>query len=119
MSKYHACLLLIGFVLAANDFAKAQQPSKVPGVEYLNAASSSINAARDEPFGQGLRDIGMSQERTSLLNGGTLNANPIVYPRSRPNSCVSKKTSSSLVGRQQPVLPRKQLPLSHRHDAGY
>jgi putative tryptophan/tyrosine transport system substrate-binding protein len=44
--------------LATRGFAEAQLPSRVPGIGYLNAASSSINASRDQAFRQALRDIG-------------------------------------------------------------
>jgi putative tryptophan/tyrosine transport system substrate-binding protein len=38
--------------------AQAQQPEKVPRIGYLSATGRSVNSARFEAFGQGLRDFG-------------------------------------------------------------
>jgi putative ABC transport system substrate-binding protein len=54
---------VLGFALCATlfalwTFADAQQPTKIPRIGYLNAASFSVTAARAEAFRQGLRELG-------------------------------------------------------------
>ena len=47
--------------------AEAQQPTKVPRIGYLSAASPSANAARIEAFRQGLRELGYVEGKNIVI----------------------------------------------------
>ena len=51
-------LALCALLLALCASAHAQQPTKIPRIGYLSAASRSAIAARVEAFRQGLRELG-------------------------------------------------------------
>jgi putative tryptophan/tyrosine transport system substrate-binding protein len=51
-------LLLIGFVLVSIHFAEAQQTGKVRRIGFLGATNPSLESARIEAFGQGMRELG-------------------------------------------------------------
>jgi putative ABC transport system substrate-binding protein len=48
-------------------FAEAQQPTKVPRIGHLNAASLSVTAARAEAFRQGLRELGYIEGKNIVI----------------------------------------------------
>jgi putative tryptophan/tyrosine transport system substrate-binding protein len=61
-----------GFTLSALLFAlclnaKAQQPTKVPRIGYLDAVPFSSNAARSEAFRQGLRELGYVEGKNIFI----------------------------------------------------
>jgi putative ABC transport system substrate-binding protein len=58
------CLLLTVFLLTV---AEAQQPTKIPKIGYLNAASLSVTAVRAEAFRQGLRELGYIEGRNIAI----------------------------------------------------
>ena len=59
LSSLLSALTFLGAMLFAHSFlAQAQQPTKVPRIGLLNAASPSAVAARTEAFRQGLRELG-------------------------------------------------------------
>ncbi len=45
----------------------AQQPTKIPRIGYLDAASLSVNAARIEAFRQGLRELGYVEGKNIVI----------------------------------------------------
>ena len=47
--------------------AEAQQPTKIPRIGYLAAASPSANAARIEAFRQGLRELGYVEGKNIVI----------------------------------------------------
>ena len=47
--------------------AQAQQPTKIPRIGYLTAASLSANAARIEAFRQGLRELGYVEGKNIVI----------------------------------------------------
>ena len=47
--------------------ARAQQPTKIPRIGYLDAASLSVNAARIEAFRQGLRELGYVEGKNIVI----------------------------------------------------
>ena len=47
--------------------ANAQQPTKVPRIGYLSAASASAIAARTEPFRRSLRELGYLEGKTIVI----------------------------------------------------
>jgi ABC-type uncharacterized transport system substrate-binding protein len=47
--------------------AQAQQPTKIPRIGYLNAASLSALAARVEAFRQGLRELGYVEGKNIII----------------------------------------------------
>jgi ABC-type uncharacterized transport system substrate-binding protein len=53
--------------LASIHLAEAQQPTKVPRIGYLAAASLSANAARAEEFRQGLRELGYLEGKNIVI----------------------------------------------------
>ncbi|MSP40730.1 MAG: hypothetical protein EXR70_19765 [Deltaproteobacteria bacterium] len=46
---------------------QAQQPTKIPRIGYLDAASLSVNAARIEAFRQGLRELGYVEGKNIVI----------------------------------------------------
>src|SRR5262249_18778607 len=59
--------LLITFSLTTVSFAQAQQPTKVPRIGFLSAASLSSYANRTEAFRQGLRERGYEGGKNILV----------------------------------------------------
>ncbi len=47
--------------------AEAQQPTKIPRIGYLSAASPSANSARIEAFRQGLRELGYVEGKNIVI----------------------------------------------------
>jgi putative tryptophan/tyrosine transport system substrate-binding protein len=54
-------------LFALSSSAQAQQPTKVPRIEYLGNASLSANAARIEAFRQGLRELGYVEGKNIVI----------------------------------------------------
>jgi len=50
--------LLTLLLFAADPFAEAQQPKKIPRIGRLTAGSATAESARTEPFRQALRELG-------------------------------------------------------------
>lgn len=60
-------LALCSMLLAPYFPARAQQPTKIPRVGYLNATSPSTSPARIEAFRQGLRDLGYVEGKNIVI----------------------------------------------------
>ena len=58
MTKKVPVWLLAIFFIAIVSVAQAQQPTKIPRIGFLGAATPAINAARVEAFQRGLRELG-------------------------------------------------------------
>lgn len=84
-------LLLIGFILASTQIAEAQQTGKVPRIGFLGATNPSLETARIEAFGQGLRELGYVEGKNIVIEGGQ-RENSIDCRSLRPNWCVSMWT---------------------------
>jgi ABC-type uncharacterized transport system substrate-binding protein len=67
MKKKITVLTLCAMLFALCSSAEAQQPTKVPRIGYLAAASLSANAARTEAFRQGLRDLGYVEGKNIFI----------------------------------------------------
>ena len=67
MKKKILVWLLIIFFVANVSVAQAQQPTKIPRIGYLGAASLSANSARTEAFRQGLRELGYVEGKNILI----------------------------------------------------
>ena len=96
---------IIGFALSALLFAlccpaEAQQPTKIPRIGFLAAASRSTIAARIEAFRQGLRELGYVEGKNIVIEWRSAEGKPDRLPGSRLSWCVSRSTSSSRVVRQ-------------------
>ena len=59
--------LLVVAVVVVGAIADAQQPTKVPRIGFLIAASTSANAARNEGFRQGLRELGYVEGKNIII----------------------------------------------------
>ena len=59
--------LLVVAVVVVGIIAEAQQPKKVPRIGFLIAASTSANAARNEAFRQGLRELGYVERKNIII----------------------------------------------------
>ena len=53
--------------LAPVYLARAQQPTKIPRIGFLDALSASTIAARVEAFRQGLRALGYVEEKNIVI----------------------------------------------------
>src|SRR5262245_11807021 len=72
MKKAAAPSILVAIVLLAlGVIAEAQQPTKVPRIGYLVAASLSANLARTEAFRQGLRELGYVEGKNIVIEWRT------------------------------------------------
>jgi putative tryptophan/tyrosine transport system substrate-binding protein len=60
-------ILVAALVLALGAMAQAQQPTKVPRIGYLGAASPSANSERIEAFRQGLRELGYVEGKNIVV----------------------------------------------------
>jgi putative tryptophan/tyrosine transport system substrate-binding protein len=61
-------LSIIAFVfVVAGAVVQAQQPLKVPRIGFLIASSRTVNAARYEMFGQGLRELGYEEGKNIVI----------------------------------------------------
>ena len=67
MTKKNLVWLLITFFVANVSVATAQQPKKVPRIGFLLATSPSANAARNEGFRQGLRELGYLEGENIII----------------------------------------------------
>src|SRR4249920_24279 len=59
--------LLATLFLANVSLAEAQQPKKVALIGYLTGTSLSTNAARNEAFRQGLRELGYVEGKNIVI----------------------------------------------------
>src|SRR4030095_15440080 len=60
-------VLLVSLALASVRLAEAQQPTKIPRIGYLTGTSLSTNAARNEAFRQGLRELGYVEGKNIVI----------------------------------------------------
>src|SRR5262245_4579799 len=67
MKKKITVLTLCAMLFALCSSAEAQQPTKVPRVGYLVAASPSAVTARTESFRQGLRELGYVEGKNIVI----------------------------------------------------
>jgi putative ABC transport system substrate-binding protein len=67
MTKKIVVWLLITFFVANVCVAKAQQPTKIPRIGYLNTFSLSALAERIEAFRQGLRELGYVEGKNIII----------------------------------------------------
>jgi putative ABC transport system substrate-binding protein len=67
MNKKVIGLALGAFLVALSFPAEAQQPTKIPRIGYLNAASPSVNTARIEAFRRGLRELGYVEGKNIVI----------------------------------------------------
>ena len=67
MKKKITALTLCAMLLALYASAAAQQPTKIPRIGYLGAASLSAMAARNEAFRQGLRELGYVEGKNIVI----------------------------------------------------
>ena len=66
MKKLFSILLVVAVVVVA-AIAQAQQPTKIPRIGYLTAASLSAISARIEAFRQGLRELGYVEGKNIVI----------------------------------------------------
>ena len=67
VSKRLFSIALCSMLFALCSHAEAQQPTKVPRIGYLTAASLSSIAARIEAFRQGLRELGYVEGKNIVI----------------------------------------------------
>jgi putative tryptophan/tyrosine transport system substrate-binding protein len=60
-------ILVAATLLAVAVMAEAQQPTKVPQIEYLSATSPSANVGRIKAFRQGLRELGYMEGKNIVI----------------------------------------------------
>jgi putative ABC transport system substrate-binding protein len=67
MTKGMILVALCSLLLAPCSAVEAQQPTKIPRIGYLAAASRSISSARAEAFRQGLRELGYVEGKNIII----------------------------------------------------
>jgi len=80
MRKAGVLSILFVVVLLAAVIAVAQQPTKVPRIGYLGAASASANAARIEAFRQGLRELSYVEGKNVVIEWRSADGKPDRLP---------------------------------------
>jgi len=58
---------LVALALAPFRLTEAQQPAKIPRIGFLGATFPSADAARNEAFRQGLRDLGYVEGKNIVI----------------------------------------------------
>ena len=58
---------LVSLALGSVSSAEAQQPAKIPRIGFLGATFPSADAARNEAFRQGLRDLGYVEGKNIVI----------------------------------------------------
>ena len=72
--------LLVSVVVGGGGTAQAQQPTKVPLIGYLTAASLSANTARHEAFRQGLRELSYLEGKNIVIEWRSADGKPDRVP---------------------------------------
>jgi putative ABC transport system substrate-binding protein len=67
MNREIIVCLLTTVLLSIAPLVEAQQPTKIPRIGYLSAASPSTNPARRETFRQGLRELGYVEGKNIVI----------------------------------------------------
>jgi ABC-type uncharacterized transport system substrate-binding protein len=67
MSRFFFVTLLALFVLTGVQAAPAEQTAKIPRIGFLVASSRSVNAAREEAFRFGLRQLGYVDGKSIVI----------------------------------------------------
>src|SRR5215831_13739468 len=93
MKKKITVLTLSAMLLALCASAEARQAKKVPRIGYLSAGDP--DAARIEPFRQGLRELGYVEGKNIFIEWRYAEGKLDRSPRSRPNWFFSRLMSSS------------------------
>jgi len=75
MKQLFSILLIVAVVVVA-AIATAQQPARVPRIGFLSAASTSANAARNEAFRQGLREVGYVEGKNIVIEWRSAEGKP-------------------------------------------
>ena len=73
-------ILFVVVLLAVAVIAEAQQPTKVPRIGFLGAASTSAVAARIEAFRQGLRELGYVEGKNIVIEWRSAEGKPDRLP---------------------------------------
>ena len=90
MGKKIGLLVLASLILLSLHLAHAQQPTKIPRIGYLGAASTSAIAARIEGFRHGLRELGYIEGKNVFVEWPSAEGKPDRLPRSRLSWYVSR-----------------------------
>jgi putative ABC transport system substrate-binding protein len=80
MNKKIVIWLTVAMFLTAAPTAKAQQPTKVRRIGYLDGVSLSVNAARVEAFRQGLRELGYVEGKNIVIEWRSADGKPDRLP---------------------------------------
>jgi len=110
MKKKITVLTLCAMLFALCSSTEAQQPTKIPRIGYLAAASLSANAARTEAFRQGLRELGYVEGKNIFVEWRYGEGKRDRMPAFAAE-LVRLKVDVIVTGGpgDQPSLPRKQL----------
>src|SRR6266850_267831 len=65
--KWAGLFAIVVALTAYGAGTEAQQPTKIPRIGYLAGASRSSNAARADPFRQGLRELGYVEGKNIII----------------------------------------------------
>ena len=80
MKKKITVLTLCAMFLALSSTSEAQQPTKVPRIGHIAAASLSAVAARTEAFRQGMRELGYVEGKNIVIEYRSAEGNPDRLP---------------------------------------
>ena len=86
---------LLATVILITATPAQPQPTRIPRIGYLGGANPSATRAASRHSGRGSVSLGMSRGKTSSLSIDMQEGNPDRLSNLRPNSCVSRSTSSS------------------------
>ena len=88
--KWAGVVVILVLILGCVGMAQAQQPTKVPRIGYITAASRSTIPARIEAFRQGMRELGYVEDKNIVIEWRFGERKEDRYLRSPPNLCASR-----------------------------
>ena len=113
-------ILFVVVLLAVAVIAEAQQPTKIPRIGYLTAASPSTISARIEAFRQGLRELGYVEGKNIVIEWRYAEGKPDRLP-ALAAELVRLKVDVIVTGGPTATRAAKEATVydSHCHGAGY
>ena len=109
MNRKNLGWLLTTILLATSSSVQGQQPAKAPRIGFYLDASASAVASRVEGFRQGIRELGYIEGKNIIIEWRSAEGKPERRSEIAAELVRLRLTSSSLRGRQEPVLSGKQL----------
>jgi putative ABC transport system substrate-binding protein len=107
MKRKITCIALCTLLLALCSCDQAQQPTKIPRIGSLGAASASVGVGRREAFRQGLRELGYMEGKNIVIEQRFAEGKPERLP-ALAAELVSLKVDVIVSGGSTPTRAAKE-----------